>query len=707
MLQMEEAKQVERDLSSYQAVSAHDGRVPDRVRVGLVVRAGLRAGLAVLLTCAGVCLLLAIARRQSAPMAGSESQWASGRHNVRQVLTNALIMSQSNDNHPKLASLANAFDSPTHTGNIYHPNYSQDGVPPNVVGGTKNSVFTGNYHSPLGCPQTVGPGTYSNPFDPEPHSDDCLGCDGVLDSGKVLDACGVCGGNGLSCGWCDGIPDSGNVFDACGVCGGQSSDPTNCGGTRRGKEEICGGDKTVHSVSCRDTVANGNDACHPGERMTKDEYTLVYALCAESMNRFHGNVGDIYTVRCPGGCDQDEAAIVYGPGNGDDSKICDQYNEGTKFLDHSSICRAAIAKGVLSSGPGLVHIRLVEPLASYPSCSSMPHESSFVHQIDGEAWVWPEWQKADITSNVKEFGPPSDCCNYTVREEDTEWTPEGGGCCAVQRFRQKWIPKLRQQKCPDRGCRRRGVFGSSWGIGNFWIGVRAFEILDKQKDGKDKDGKDKDGKENKEKEKEKEQDDGDDEDDKRVTCSEILLKKPNEDDCRAELKNAENNGNLDYLYERCRTEGGSRPIKVRCPQLCCKKGDGGDEDDGKKHLDKRVTCNNKKMARASEPMSSDCASEMSNAKNNNKLDDLYERCGRQDKDGLDFRKRCPQICCKPEEDKQKDGKKKDGKDKDGKDGKDKDGQKKDGKKKDGKENKDDGKKSGKKGDKGKKGKKNK
>ena len=200
-------------------------------------------------------------------------------------------------------------------------------------------------------------------------------------------------------------------------------------------------------------------------------------MCAESMNRFHGNVGDIYTVRCPGGCDQDEAAIVYGPGNGDDSKICDQYNEGTKFLDHSSICRAAIAKGVLSSGPGLVHIRLVEPLASYPSCSSMPHESSFVHQIDGEAWVWPEWQKADITSNVKEFGPPSDCCNYTVREEDTEWTPEGGGCCAVQRFRQKWIPKLRRQKCPDRGCRRRGVFGSSWGIGNFWIGVRAFEIL--------------------------------------------------------------------------------------------------------------------------------------------------------------------------------------------------------------------------------------
>ena len=261
--------------------------------------------------------------------------------------------------------------------------------------------------------------------------------------------------------------------------------------------------KTVHAVSCRDTVANGNDACHPGEKMSPEEYTLKYDSCAASMNRFHGNVGDIYTVHCPGGCDQDEASIVYGPGNGDDSESCDQFNEGTKFLDHSSICRAAIAKGVLFGGPGLVVIRLVEPLASYPSCSSMPrnesfdvvghhahysrrHPISFSHSIErphsaktvnGEFWDWPQWQEADNSSNVARFGPAAECCNYTARKEDTEWTPEGGGCCAIQRFRQKWIPKLRQQKCPDHGCYRRGVFGSSWGIGNFWIGVRAFEIL--------------------------------------------------------------------------------------------------------------------------------------------------------------------------------------------------------------------------------------
>jgi hypothetical protein len=53
-----------------------------------------------------------------------------------------------------------------------------------------------------------------------------------------------------------------------------------------------------------------------------------------------------------------------------------------------------------------------------------------------------------------------------------------------------------------------------------------------------------------------------------------------------------------------------------------------------------VTCNKKKTARASEPMSSDCAAELRNAKQNKQLDDLYERC----RTALDFRKRCPQIC---------------------------------------------------------------
>merc|ERR1711939_1219637 len=98
---------------------------------------------------------------------------------------------------------------------------------------------------------------------------------------------------------------------------------------------------------------------------------------------------------------------------------------------------------------------------------------------------------------------------------------------------------------------------------------------------------------------------------------------------------------------------------------------GGDDND------KRVTCNNKKTARASEPMSSDCEAELRNAKQNKKLDDLYARC----RTALDFRKRCPQICCKREN---SDGKEQDQKDRK-KDSKKEDG-KRDGKTKDKQEN---------------------
>merc|ERR1712196_476926 len=100
--------------------------------------------------------------------------------------------------------------------------------------------------------------------------------------------------------------------------------------------------------------------------------------------------------------------------------------------------------------------------------------------------------------------------------------------------------------------------------------------------------KDKDKNKEKEKDKDKNQEKNTSQD-KGVTCSASLLGKPNQNDCVAEKNNAVRNNQLDALYNRCRTEGGSRPIRVRCPQLCCKNwGDGKksgkkkNEDDGKK-----------------------------------------------------------------------------------------------------------------------------
>merc|ERR1712196_326863 len=91
--------------------------------------------------------------------------------------------------------------------------------------------------------------------------------------------------------------------------------------------------------------------------------------------------------------------------------------------------------------------------------------------------------------------------------------------------------------------------------------------------------KDKDKNKEKEKDKDKNQEKNTSQD-KGVTCSASLLGKPNQNDCVAEKNNAVRNNQLDALYNRCRTEGGSRPIRVRCPQLCCKNW-GDDKKSGK------------------------------------------------------------------------------------------------------------------------------
>ena len=43
----------------------------------------------------------------------------------------------------------------------------------------------------------------------------CAGCDGVANSGKVVDLCGVCDGGGIAAGTCNC---AGDVLDQCGVC---------------------------------------------------------------------------------------------------------------------------------------------------------------------------------------------------------------------------------------------------------------------------------------------------------------------------------------------------------------------------------------------------------------------------------------------------------------------------------------------------------
>lgn len=79
-----------------------------------------------------------------------------------------------------------------------------------------------------------------------------IGCDGVPNSRKMIDACGVCGGEN-ACVGCDGVPLSGKLVDACGVCAGDGKSCADCAGVPRGSSKLdeCG-------------VCNGHNECMLG-----------------------------------------------------------------------------------------------------------------------------------------------------------------------------------------------------------------------------------------------------------------------------------------------------------------------------------------------------------------------------------------------------------------------------------------------------------
>jgi len=76
--------------------------------------------------------------------------------------------------------------------------------------------------SPYGCtdPSACNFDPFATIFDNSCDYETCAGCDGVPNSGLVLDECGVCGGDNTICAGCDGIPNSGLVFDCNNICDG-------------------------------------------------------------------------------------------------------------------------------------------------------------------------------------------------------------------------------------------------------------------------------------------------------------------------------------------------------------------------------------------------------------------------------------------------------------------------------------------------------
>lgn len=95
----------------------------------------------------------------------------------------------------------------------------------------------------------------------------CAGCDGVPNSNKIYDVCGVCNGNNKSCAGCNGVPYSGLVYDACGVCNGSNQTCRGCDGVLNSnliydRCGICGGNNKS-CAGCNGVPNSGvvYDAC--------------------------------------------------------------------------------------------------------------------------------------------------------------------------------------------------------------------------------------------------------------------------------------------------------------------------------------------------------------------------------------------------------------------------------------------------------------
>ena len=171
-------------------------------------------------------------------------------------------------------------------------------------------------------------------------------------------------------------------------------------------------DTGMMRCQCDDTVSKGSFGSHDP------------AL----MHRFYGKVGDRYTVECPRGCSQANTP-VYGCGDG-------------PYMDESSICAAALGLQLFGDDSGgIVTFELVEPVASYASCTmdglndlDEPADArGNLVPIGTQKWQWYKWRWSERPASIQRFcsddwiaSNPGVPCEKAIKKYRTSCAVTGG-----------------------------------------------------------------------------------------------------------------------------------------------------------------------------------------------------------------------------------------------------------------------------------------